>query len=88
MLSNFRLADEALNAAAALCEVDPLLCNERGVMAFNHGECVFLIGHGILFSVSEIWLLIDTKSPPTSSKKLLIEPKSPRVHSRPGPLLI
>ena len=41
MLSNFRLADEALHAAAALCENDPLLCNERGVMAFNHGEYVF-----------------------------------------------
>ncbi|RXW20367.1 hypothetical protein EST38_g5476 [Candolleomyces aberdarensis] len=38
MLSNFRLADEALHAAAALCENDPLLCNERGVMAFNHGD--------------------------------------------------
>jgi len=38
MLSNFRLADEALNAAAALCNVDPLLCNERGVMAYNHGK--------------------------------------------------
>ncbi|TFK21162.1 TPR-like protein [Coprinopsis marcescibilis] len=38
MLSNFRLADEALNASYALCADDPLLCNERGVMAFNHGE--------------------------------------------------
>lgn len=38
MLSNYRLADEALGAAAALCEADPLLCNERGVMAFNHGD--------------------------------------------------
>ncbi|KAF6754373.1 cell division control protein 16 [Ephemerocybe angulata] len=38
MLSNFRLADEALGAAAALCQNDPLLCNERGVMAFNHGD--------------------------------------------------
>lgn len=43
MLSNYRLADEALHAAAALCENDPLLCNERGVMAFNHGEYVFTI---------------------------------------------
>ena len=40
MLSNYRLADEALDAAASLCENDPLLCNERGVMAFNHGEYV------------------------------------------------
>ncbi|KAJ2914496.1 hypothetical protein MD484_g5905, partial [Candolleomyces efflorescens] len=38
MLSNYRLADEALDAAASLCENDPLLCNERGVMAFNHGD--------------------------------------------------
>ena len=38
MLSNHVLADEALNAAYAMCEGDPLLINERGVMAYNHGE--------------------------------------------------
>ena len=40
MLSNYPLADEALNAADSMCDGDPLLMNERGVMAFNHGECV------------------------------------------------
>lgn len=38
MLSNFKLADEALAASYALCPNDPLLCNERGVMAYNHGD--------------------------------------------------
>ena len=38
MLSNNELADEALNAAHKMCDGDPLLCNERGVMAFNRGE--------------------------------------------------
>ncbi|KAF9007618.1 TPR-like protein [Cyathus striatus] len=38
MLSNFPLADEALNAAHTMCDGDPLLINERGVMAFNHGD--------------------------------------------------
>jgi anaphase-promoting complex subunit 6 len=38
MLSNHALADEALNAAHSMCKSDPLLVNERGVMAFNHGE--------------------------------------------------
>jgi anaphase-promoting complex subunit 6 len=38
MLSNHELADEALNAANSMCDGDPLLVNERGVMAFNHGE--------------------------------------------------
>jgi len=42
MLSNYALADEALNAAYSMCSGDPLLVNERGVMAFNHGECVIL----------------------------------------------
>ena len=41
ILSNPQQADEALNAAHAMCEGDPLLANERGVMAFNHGRCVF-----------------------------------------------
>lgn len=40
MLSNHALADEALNAANTMCDGDPLLVNERGVMAFNRGECV------------------------------------------------
>lgn len=41
MLSNFDLADEALNAAHKMCDGDPLLYNERGVMAFNRAELVF-----------------------------------------------
>jgi hypothetical protein len=40
MLSNHALADEALNASNQICDGDPLLVNERGVMAFNHGEFV------------------------------------------------
>ncbi|KAG6849727.1 hypothetical protein H0H93_005930 [Arthromyces matolae] len=38
MLSNYALADEALNAARSMCDGDPLLVNEMGVMAYNHGE--------------------------------------------------
>ncbi|KAJ7659922.1 TPR-like protein [Mycena rosella] len=38
MLSNHTLADEALTAANSMCNGDPLLVNELGVMAFNHGE--------------------------------------------------
>lgn len=38
MLSNHPLADEALNAANTMCDGDPLLLNERGVMTYNHGE--------------------------------------------------
>ncbi|KAF7973502.1 hypothetical protein HWV62_15008 [Athelia sp. TMB] len=38
MLSNHAMADEALNAANQICDGDPLLINERAVMAFNHGE--------------------------------------------------
>lgn len=37
-LSNYPMADEALNAAYSMCDGDPLLMNERGVMAFNHGK--------------------------------------------------
>ena len=36
MLSNFDTADENLEAANKMCDSDPLLLNERGVMAFNH----------------------------------------------------
>jgi anaphase-promoting complex subunit 6 len=39
VLSNYGQADEALDAADAMCDGDPLLINERGVMAFNHGRC-------------------------------------------------
>ena len=42
MLSNNAMADEALNASNHICNGDPLLVNERGVMAFNHGEFVFI----------------------------------------------
>ncbi|KAF9267586.1 TPR-like protein [Marasmius fiardii PR-910] len=38
VLSNFKLADEALAAAHSMCDGDALLYNERGVMAYNHGE--------------------------------------------------
>ncbi|KAI0046567.1 TPR-like protein [Auriscalpium vulgare] len=38
ILSNQGQADEALNAANSMCDGDPLLINERGVMAFNHGR--------------------------------------------------
>ncbi|KAI0300772.1 hypothetical protein BC826DRAFT_990349 [Russula brevipes] len=38
VLSNYGQADEALDAADAMCDGDPLLINERGVMAFNHGR--------------------------------------------------
>lgn len=38
ILSNYAQADEALNAAHSMCDGDPLLVNERGVMAFNHGR--------------------------------------------------
>ncbi|TFK75155.1 TPR-like protein [Pluteus cervinus] len=38
MLSNYALADEALNAAHVMCDGDPLLINERGVMTYNHGD--------------------------------------------------
>jgi anaphase-promoting complex subunit 6 len=40
MLSNHAMADESLNAANVMCDGDPLLYNERGVMAYNHGEYV------------------------------------------------
>lgn len=39
-LSNYGQADESLDAANAMCDGDPLLINERGVMAFNHGRCL------------------------------------------------
>jgi anaphase-promoting complex subunit 6 len=38
VLSNHPLADEALNAANAACDTDPLLINELGVMTFTRGE--------------------------------------------------
>lgn len=38
VLSNLSLADEALYAAESMCDGDPLLTNERGVMAYNHGK--------------------------------------------------
>ena len=40
VLSNLSLADEALFAAHSMCDADPLLANERGVMAYNHGQSV------------------------------------------------
>jgi anaphase-promoting complex subunit 6 len=40
ILSNYGQADESLDAANAMCDGDPLLINERGVMTFNHGRCL------------------------------------------------
>ncbi|KAH7875088.1 TPR-like protein [Lentinula edodes] len=37
-LSNHEQADEALNASYSMCDGDPLLMNERGVMAYNRGD--------------------------------------------------
>ncbi|KZT73047.1 TPR-like protein [Daedalea quercina L-15889] len=37
-LSNLQMADESLTAANLICDADPLLANERGVLAFNRGE--------------------------------------------------
>lgn len=34
-LAELPLADEALIAAASLCDTDPLLMNERGVVAYS-----------------------------------------------------
>lgn len=42
ILSNLKLAEEALLAAHHMCDSDPLLYNERGVMAFMNEECVRL----------------------------------------------
>jgi hypothetical protein len=39
VLSNYAQADESLKAANAMCDGDPLLINECGVLAFNHGWC-------------------------------------------------
>lgn len=38
ILSNYALADEAFLAANAMCDGDPLLANERGIMAYNYEE--------------------------------------------------
>ncbi|TFY83527.1 hypothetical protein EWM64_g474 [Hericium alpestre] len=38
ILSNYAQATEALNAANTMCDGDPLLMNERGVMAFNRQQ--------------------------------------------------
>ncbi|THV04469.1 TPR-like protein [Dendrothele bispora CBS 962.96] len=38
ILSNYSAADEALTASFSMCDGDPLLINERGVMAYNHGR--------------------------------------------------
>lgn len=52
LLSNYRLANEALDAAYTMCDGDPLLINERAVMAYNHGECVVpcTLNSGYLFT--------------------------------------
>ena len=42
ILSNKQQAEDALVAAQHMCDGDPLLYNERGVMAFSNEECVFL----------------------------------------------
>ena len=38
VLSNQQLADEAFYASNSMCDGDPLLKNEMGVMAYNRGE--------------------------------------------------
>jgi len=38
MLSHLIHADEALSGANAMCDVDPLLVNERGVFKFYNQE--------------------------------------------------
>ena len=37
-LSNLQMADESFTAANLICDADPLLANERGVLAFNRGQ--------------------------------------------------
>jgi anaphase-promoting complex subunit 6 len=47
MLSHLIHADEALTAAHAMCDVDPLLINERGVLKFYNKEYIifrFVLG--------------------------------------------
>lgn len=57
LLSNYRLADEALGAAYSMCDGDPLLINERAVMAFNHGEWALNSLLDILFLLSQTLVL-------------------------------
>ena len=40
LTSDYQLAEESLNTAHELCDSDPLLHNERGVMAYNRGKYV------------------------------------------------
>ena len=42
VLSNHPLADEALFAANTMCDGDPLLKNEMGVMAYYHEKYVLI----------------------------------------------
>lgn len=37
-LSNLQMADESFTAANIICDADPLLANEQGVLAFSRGE--------------------------------------------------
>lgn len=37
-LSNTSLAEESLSAARHMCDTDPLLINELGVLAFSQGK--------------------------------------------------
>ena len=57
MLSNNTMADEALNASNQICDGDPLLVNERGVMAFNHGEFV-----SFTYMTTPRWLIVCCSS--------------------------
>jgi len=45
-ISNYPAAREALNAAYSMCSGDPLLANERGVMAYNEGK--YVLSHSAL----------------------------------------
>lgn len=42
-LQNISIAGDNLLAASQICQSDPLLFNEMGVVAYSNGECVALI---------------------------------------------
>lgn len=62
-LSNLNYASEALGAAYRMCESDPLLINELGVMAYHRRESV----HEILYWKRGSWRYADTRAHATFS---------------------
>lgn len=72
-LSNFRLAGEALKAAYSMCDSDPLLINEMGVMAFNQGKSVAATACQNTKLISET---TDTTRLPSCFERRLVLPKS------------